>query len=314
MNNLVFFCFVKNLLNVRPCTCAKGDGSFFPWFFNVHCLFRNLNVFRRLYYVYFMFCFILFFLKFRGPAYLRLHRVSLGGQTPKPHPGPPPQGGYCHGRRGHFPELPPQLRCSPLFAKERQCSYARIKLCLFLKRKYPKGVGVEKAGIVLANTSVHPYGGCLRYVFPVPRALYPSLRGRAREGPSSRTPSATVLLAPLSQRGAVVLRLHIPPYGERPTFSPCIQTCLHVKIAPAGHPGAHFAGLLNCYSPLMPRKNRYTNAIKLQKLLNIIMYIAFFNHYSYNFSTLRSTEKQRTGDNIRAFPANKSTLSDFNFI
>ena len=101
-----------------------------------------------------------------------------------------------------------------------------------------------------------------------------------------------------------------------PTFSPCIQTCLHVKIAPAEHPGAHFAGLLNCYFPLMPRKNRHTNAIKLQKLLNIIMYIAFFNHYSYNFSTLRSTEKQRTGTTYGLFQRTKALspiLTLFNF-
>ena len=46
---------------------AKGDGSFFSWFFNVRCLFRNLNLFFNVNaIVYILFYFVLFFLKFRG--------------------------------------------------------------------------------------------------------------------------------------------------------------------------------------------------------------------------------------------------------
>ena len=74
-----------------------------------------------------------------------------------------------------FLELPP-LR-SPLFRKEGQFFYARVKLCLFLKRKYPKGVGVGVYRLhillpaVFGRANTAPTGGRLRNVFPVPRAL-----------------------------------------------------------------------------------------------------------------------------------------------
>ena len=58
MNNLVFL-FCKEPFKCPPLHMCQRGRFFFPWFLNVHCLFRNLNVFLMLI-LLLIFCFILF--------------------------------------------------------------------------------------------------------------------------------------------------------------------------------------------------------------------------------------------------------------
>ena len=148
---ILFFQFCKEPFKCPPLHMCQRRRFFFSWFFNVHCLFRNLNLFRRLYYVYFMFCFILFFLKFRagdvfqsptpcGYSLLPRGRVFLFSRT-------------CH------PDLAGGI------------SALVLSPCLRGTRGLPRRGCRSRYVFSSGHGMPCPYGGRLHYVFPVPRAL-----------------------------------------------------------------------------------------------------------------------------------------------
>ena len=59
MNNLIFL-FCKEPFKCPPLHMYQRRRFFFSWFLNVHCLFRNLNLFFLMLILLFIFCFILF--------------------------------------------------------------------------------------------------------------------------------------------------------------------------------------------------------------------------------------------------------------